>query len=317
MFTKKQFLLIFIAAILLAACFVAYSFYSKTEIELSKTTMALEATQKELFNLQASTTAAIQNETKLITNQSQALKASQSNQATLKAALQSFQSSQEAVAKSLVTNVNQIAPAVVKLVCKSDTKGDLQEGSGVLYSSGMTKEPYFIQTNLHVVTTSDNSGSSCAIALYPDYTNPSSYVVFQSNGLQEPISGADVAFIAPELINDPRAGTSADLAKNSLNAANISFCQDDKVGDHLSVLGYPAVGGQTLTVTDGIVAGFETDSAGYKFIKTSAKIDHGNSGGIAIEDSGCVLGIPTYVEADSTGSIGRILDLGNIFASSI
>ena len=80
MFTKKQFLLIFIAAILLAACFVAYSFYSKTEIELSKTTMALEATQKELFNLQASTTAAIQNETKLITNQSQALKASQSNQ---------------------------------------------------------------------------------------------------------------------------------------------------------------------------------------------------------------------------------------------
>ncbi len=39
--------------------------------------------------------------------------------------------------------------------------------------------------------------------------------------------------------------------------------------------------------------------------------------GIAIEDNGCVLGIPTYIEADASGSIGRILDLGSLFANGM
>ncbi len=212
-------------------------------------------------------------------------------------------------------NVNQISPAVVNLVCRADSKGDLQQGSGILYSSSLAKEPYFVHTNLHVVAPSDGSASSCVIAVYPDYTDPSSYFVFQSNGLQQPIAGADVAFIAPQIISDTHAGTLSDLAKYSLDAGNISFCQTQNVGDHLSVLGYPAVGGETLTVTDGIISGFESRN-NYEFIKTSAKIDHGNSGGIAIEDSGCVLGIPTYIETDANGSIGRILDLGNLFKSS-
>ncbi len=211
--------------------------------------------------------------------------------------------------------MNAVAPSVVELVCSSDSKGDLQQGSGVLYASGLAKEPYFVQTNLHVVEPQDTSTSSCNIIVYPDYTNPSSYFVYQSVGLQVPIVGADIAFIAPETVDAPHAGTLAELAEYSLNSNNISFCQNDVVGDHLSVLGYPAVGGNTLTVTDGIISGFETDS-GFQFIKTSAKIDHGNSGGIAIEDNGCVLGIPTYIEADANGSIGRILDLGSIFKSS-
>ena len=134
--------------------------------------------------------------------------------------------------------------------------------------------------------------------------------------MNEPISSADVAFIFPQLVNDSHAGALSDLAKYSENASGVSFCSNQKVGDHLSVLGYPAVGGETLTVTDGIISGFETDN-GYQFIKTSAKIDKGNSGGIAIEDNGCVLGIPTYIEADASGSIGRILDLGNLFQSSM
>ncbi len=300
--------------VIFAFC-AAYSLYQKTESQLLETTRQLGVTQRALLALQASTTAALQNETALIASESAALKQSQSGQATLKQSLQSFQNSTEAAQKSFVTNVNAVAPSVVELVCNSDDKGDLQQGSGVLYYSGLAKEPYFVQTNLHVVTSQDNSTSSCSIIVYPDYTNPSSYFVYQSTGLQVPIGGADIAFIAPTLVADQHAGTLADLTKYSLNSGKISFCQNDVVGDHLSVLGYPAVGGQTLTVTDGIISGFETDS-GFQFIKTSAKIDKGNSGGIAIEDSGCVLGIPTYIEADANGSIGRILDLGSIFKSS-
>lgn len=315
MFTKKQFFFTFIIAIIVVVAFAAYSFYKKTENQLSVTTAALQATQKTLVALESSTTVALQSENNLITTQADALKASQSSQTLLSDELQSFQNSQEAAERSSVTSVNQIAPSVVKLVCNADSKGDLEQGSGVLYSSGLAKEPYFVQTNLHVVTTADGSASACAIAVYPDYTNSSSYLVFQSNGFQEPIAGADVAFVAPELVDDPHAGTTAELAEYALSSASISFCQNQKVGDHLSVLGYPAIGGETLTVTDGIISGFDTED-GFQFITTSAKIDHGNSGGIAIEDSGCVLGIPTYIEADSTGSIGRILDLGNLFKSS-
>ncbi|KKS24033.1 MAG: hypothetical protein UU82_C0013G0001, partial [Candidatus Nomurabacteria bacterium GW2011_GWC2_41_8] len=71
--------------------------------------------------------------------------------------------------------------------------------------------------------------------------------------------------------------------------------------------------GNSLTVTDGIVSGVETDNNGVHYYKTSAKIDHGNSGGIAIEDSGCVIGIPTFVQQGELESIGRILDLKYIF----
>ena len=58
--------------------------------------------------------------------------------------------------------------------------------------------------------------------------------------------------------------------------------------------------------------GFEFDS-GSRYIKTSAKIEHGSSGGVAIKDSGCVVGIPTFVEQGSVESIGRILDLHYLF----
>ena len=313
--SKKQFTLILGIAVAFVVCFVCYFLYEKIESQISATDSVLTATQNALMTLEASTTLAIKSQANLIASQKQSLAQNQSNQTELQTELQSFQSSTLAAQKSFVTNVNKIAPSVVKLVCRGDSKGALQEGSGVLYSSDIAKEPYFIQTNLHVASTTDGSPSSCAIAIYPDYTNSSLYYAFSSNGLQQPIAGADVAFVAPQIIDGSNAGTVAELAQYSLSSDNISFCQNQKVGDHLSVLGYPAVGGQTLTVTDGIVSGFDT-SGGFQFITTSAKIDKGNSGGIAIEDNGCVLGIPTFIEADANGSIGRILDLGNIFKSS-
>ncbi len=316
MFTVKQFNAACIAAVALIFLFVANYFYEKIESQVSSLNETLAATQNTLSDIEASTTLAIKSQESLIATQKQSLAESKLSQAALEQELKSFQSSTLATQKSFVTNVNKISPSIVKLICRGDSKGTLNQGSGVLYKSELDKEPYFVQTNLHVVSTSDGSPSSCAIAIYPDYTNPSLYYAFSSTGLQQPIGVADVAFVAPQVITDSHAGTTAELSQYALDVANISFCQNKKAGDHLSVLGYPAVGGQTLTVTDGIVSGFETDK-GYQFVKTSAKIDSGNSGGIAIEDSGCVVGIPTYIEADANGSIGRILDLGSLFKSSV
>ena len=311
---NKSFLLWILFAIAFVVAIFVWNAYVKTQDELSLTQDALKETQLSLSNLESSTTEAIAEEMSLINSQTKALVQSQSNQATLTKTVTSLQNSQTTT-KS-VTAVNNVAPSIVKIVCRLDSTGDLSQGSGVLYHSTSVTSPYFIQTNLHVVKPSDSSSSSCVIAIYPNNSDPSKYLVFQSNGFSEPVSGADAVFIFPQLANDSHSGTISDLAKYSENVTKVSFCSNQKVGDHLSVLGYPAVGGETLTVTDGIISGFETDN-GYQFVKTSAKIDRGNSGGIAIEDSGCVLGIPTYIDADANGSIGRILDLGNLFQSSM
>jgi hypothetical protein len=86
---------------------------------------------------------------------------------------------------------------------------------------------------------------------------------------------------------------------------HMNVCSDDVVvGDKLVVLGYPAIGTRDgITATEGIISGIEDE-----YYVTSAKIDHGNSGGAAILiKNDCYLGIPTWSDSGSFESLGRIL----------
>ncbi len=86
------------------------------------------------------------------------------------------------------------------------------------------------------------------------------------------------------------------------------------IGEPLVILGYPSYGSGAgtfvsvfstldVTATEGIVSG---NDAGY--YTTSAKIEHGNSGGIAIDENrDCYLGIPTASYTGQIESLGRIL----------
>lgn len=85
---------------------------------------------------------------------------------------------------------------------------------------------------------------------------------------------------------------------------------------HIRVLGYPPLGGGTITVTRGIVSGF--DEAGN--LKTDAEINPGNSGGAALDDLDMFLGIPSFVFADERGKLGFIISADRIkewFASAL
>jgi S1-C subfamily serine protease len=76
-------------------------------------------------------------------------------------------------------------------------------------------------------------------------------------------------------------------------------------GDDVAVIGYPGVGGGTLTYMTGKVSGFTSDddlenqgveepsSSKRDWIKTDAKIAPGNSGGAAFDDDGTLIGIPS------------------------
>src|SRR3990167_5880605 len=93
-------------------------------------------------------------------------------------------------------------------------------------------------------------------------------------------------------------------ALRDLTSSSIKLCTSINIGDKLVVLGYPGVGSSdTITATEGIVAGIEQN-----YYVTSAKIEHGNSGGAAIllKDN-CWLGIPSYGEVGSAETLGRIL----------
>jgi S1-C subfamily serine protease len=82
------------------------------------------------------------------------------------------------------------------------------------------------------------------------------------------------------------------------------------IGDELVAIGFPGLGGETVTLTKGTVSGFLTGEAGRPrgWIKTDAEINPGNSGGMAINERGELIGVPTIVVSgkEVTGKIGVI-----------
>ncbi len=69
--------------------------------------------------------------------------------------------------------------------------------------------------------------------------------------------------------------------------------------DDLFIIGFPEKGGSTVTVNYGVVEGKDTLD---DWIKTDARIIHGNSGGAAVNLAGKLIGIPTRVVNDSDGA---------------
>jgi S1-C subfamily serine protease len=292
-------------ALLVVVALSTYGLYSETRKDL-------ETAQEQIDKLINENDNTIASQQELIDQKEEELEEVKASEVDLQDALDELQTVSSSggsnIASSLV--ISKFAPSVVRLVCLTDaTTRGLQQGSGILFKSDShSLAPYYIQTNLHVIETDDGSPSQCVIAVHPDADNSSEYIVYQSSGYSLYKSGVDLAYIKPrEVSNHSKAGRLEELDLYGQDDSKTSICNSASIGDHLSVLGYPKIGGDTLTATDGIISGFEFRD-GIRYIKTSAKIDQGNSGGVAISDTGCVYGIPTYVQAQIE-SLGRILDL--------
>ena len=101
----------------------------------------------------------------------------------------------------------------------------------------------------------------------------------------------------------------------TLNLPTVPIGDPDSLhlGDTMSIFGYPATGFLSspeevtvfITLTQGIVSGFLTDEDGVRvWIKTDAEMSGGNSGGLAINANGELIGIPTQESPDRWGSGG-------------
>ncbi|MFA7309201.1 MAG: serine protease [Patescibacteria group bacterium] len=200
--------------------------------------------------------------------------------------------------------VTKASRAVVKLTCSVNKRGGKMGGSGTLVKSG---DSFIILSNLHVVETEDGSASWCLVELFKDPSNLLSVKFFRTLSYKYIDSETDLAMLTPipfENANQPLYnGTIGDLEEASISSKAMPQCSI-QLGESINILGYPTVGGELITVTRGIMSGFEFIGKN-RYFKTDAVMDHGVSGGLAVSNTGCILGIPSA----GRGKIGFILDL--------
>lgn len=91
--------------------------------------------------------------------------------------------------------------------------------------------------------------------------------------------------------------------------------QEVQIGQPLSFIGYPSVGGSgsrvSVSLTRGIVSGFERGSEDF-LIKTDAVITPGNSGGAAINAYYELIGVPTFTIGEKNSPMGFIRPVSEI-----
>lgn len=199
---------------------------------------------------------------------------------------------------SLAEIVKKWSPKVVYIFCEwhSDDETNVIQGSGSGLLTSMTNGQVIISSNKHVYLYQNiYTATFCDMYLL----NGEKYRVLTENFYSKKDGTDHAAFYLSNV---------STYVKNL--ADDHSYCtKDPEIGDKIVILGYPGVGSSSgITATEGIISGYEGD-----YYVTSAKIEHGNSGGVAIliKDN-CFVGIPTASVAGSLESLGRILSFKKI-----
>ena len=188
----------------------------------------------------------------------------------------------------LPADIDTIARSVVQLVAVDAAGEGIWTGSGTIISG-----EGLILTNAHVV---ENS---------PDFPYDHMVVSITDNADAAPIptyQGVVVAFDAA--LDLAVLQISADMNGSAVTVTDLPFLpigDSDSIGlgDDLRIFGYPGIGGDTITYTQGSVSGFTTEPGipNRAWVKTDATIAGGNSGGTAVNDAGELVAIPTRVTA--------------------
>ncbi|MGC9356658.1 MAG: trypsin-like peptidase domain-containing protein [Anaerolineae bacterium] len=93
------------------------------------------------------------------------------------------------------------------------------------------------------------------------------------------------------------SGSPVNVEQLNLDYVPLGDSDNLELGDIIQILGYPGIGGETITFTEGVVSGFtrERGVEGRAYVKTDATIAGGNSGGLGANQSGALVGVPTQV----------------------
>jgi S1-C subfamily serine protease len=190
-----------------------------------------------------------------------------------------------------VRGVDELIQATVQILAMVDDSEKwvpIWSGSGSLIS-----EDGLILTNNHVVDTSLFEYDALGIALTERSDQPPT-----------------LTYLAVVLVRDPALDLAviritSDLQGNAVSAKfnfiNLADSNQVEIGDSLRIWGYPGIGGETITFTEGAVSGFSLERGidGRAWIKTDATIAGGNSGGMGTNENGDLIGVPTIVTSGS------------------
>lgn len=164
-----------------------------------------------------------------------------------------------------------------------------------------------ILTNYHVVSDDAgkliNQGNNIIVAVPPNEGDPAQ-PKYRAR-VAEVDTKLDLAVIQLVALENGSA-----LPSNlGLNPIPIGSSKSVNIGDTIIIIGFPGLGGSSLTVTRGIHSGIArfADDPG-SFIKTDTEINRGNSGGTAINAAGELIGIPTAgrFDREAPGKIGLV-----------
>jgi S1-C subfamily serine protease len=180
--------------------------------------------------------------------------------------------------------VEDLAHAVVQIEALDSLGDPVWTGSGTFISSDG-----LILTNGHVVDDRAGEYDSLAVATTTETDEPP-----ESKYLTEIVAvdyALDLAIVQ----------VTSDLDGNDVTEefpfVPTGDSESVEIGDNIRILGYPGIGGDTITFTNGVVSGFTSERSveGRAWIKTDATIAGGNSGGLAVDAAGRLIGVPTIV----------------------
>ncbi len=190
-------------------------------------------------------------------------------------------------------SVSELARSTVQIAGLDDDGETLCAGSGFLVG-----DDGIILTNAHVVRVDDDCPfTALAVGVTLDPSDPPELRYRGEVLIVDDALDLAVVQIVGML-------SSGDPLEINPNLPVVTLGDSDKVdlGDTIRILGYPVIGGATITQTVGSVAGFVTeDGRNRALIKTEASISAGNSGGMAVNELGEVIGIPTRAGANGLG----------------
>ncbi len=186
-------------------------------------------------------------------------------------------------------SINELALATVQILAmiqEGNQYVPIWSGSGsVIDGRGL------ILTNAHVVDDRYGEYSHLGVALIERTDQPPNLTYLAEIAAVD--YGLDLAVI--RILSDLSGNSvSVDLPVVELGDSDLV-----ELGGDLRILGYPGIGGETITFTEGAISGFTRERGidGRAWIKTDATIAGGNSGGMAVDSAGYLIGIPTQISS--------------------
>jgi S1-C subfamily serine protease len=195
-------------------------------------------------------------------------------------------------------------------IAKSSVRIDVfveEQGRSVLAGHGsgtiLTADGQIL-TNAHVVTGADE----LIINLTSDVDQSPTPTYYA-----EPIEVDHVLDLALLQITTDLDGNEVVRSELDLPALELGNSDDIALGQRICILGYPGIGRETVTFTEGTVSGFVSEDLGDGseriWVKTDTDISFGNSGGTAVDDRGLLVGIPTAGVGSEMETLGYLRPL--------